>query len=97
MTTLSDTLKTRASAAYAGAINIADGAIGGYAITKSDSAVLSPPFRALYVGSTGNVVIRGADGNNVTFTSVPAGAILPVRGDQVLSTSTTASGFVGLY
>ena len=66
------------------------------AITKSNSTVYNPMPAALYVGTTGNVNLVTAAGTTVLFPSVPAGAILPVEFSQVLSTSTTASGFVGL-
>jgi len=51
---------------------------------------------ALYVGTTGNISIVGADGDAVTFTNVPVG-ILPVRARRVNATGTTASGIVGIY
>jgi hypothetical protein len=64
------------------------------AVTKSDSTVLD--FNALYVGTTGSVVIKhAADGADTTFTSVPAGAILPVHGVRVMA-ATGASNIVWL-
>lgn len=67
------------------------------AVTKSDSTVLS--FQAIYVGGAGDVAISPSEsdsGDAVTFTAVPAGAILPVRGRRVMSTNTTATAIVWL-
>lgn len=60
------------------------------AVTPSDSDTIGP-FRALYVGVTGNVAVRMYGGqNNVTFTNLAVGWH-PIQGDKVLSTGTTAS------
>lgn len=69
-------------------------AVGGAAVTKSDSTVVN--FRALYVGGAGDVAVTGQDGNNVTFESVPAGSIIPICCTKVLATGTTATKIVGL-
>jgi len=66
------------------------------AITPSDSTTFTVPYRGLYVGVTGNVAIRCVDGTTATFVAVPAGAILPVECDRILSTGTTATSIVGL-
>ena len=68
-----------------------------FAITKSDTDDFAFLVRGIYVGTTGNVVVVNPDDTTVTFTSVPAGAILPVQARRVNSTSTTASNMVGLY
>lgn len=70
-------------------------AFGAVAVTKSDSTVL-PAFRALSLGATGDVAVRTARGDLITFSTVPAG-IWPIQGDKVLSTGTTATGIVALY
>lgn len=67
---------------------------GGAAVTKSDTAVVN--FRALYIGGAGDVAVTGEDGENVTFESVPAGSIIPIRCTKVLSTGTSATKIVGL-
>ena len=69
----------------------------GSAVTPSDSTVLSPPFRGLYVAATGVVVVTTLGGTDVTFTGVPAGSILPIVGTKVRATGTTATGIVALY
>lgn len=63
-------------------------------VTPSDATVTR--FKALYVGSTGNVAIRTLDGDTVVFNSVPVG-MLRIAGDQVRSTSTTASDIVAFW
>jgi hypothetical protein len=70
---------------------------GGIAITASDSTVLSPVLRALYVGGAGNVAVRMLDGSTQTFVGVAAGTVLPIQIDKVMATNTTASSMVGLY
>jgi hypothetical protein len=63
------------------------------AVTKSDSAFVD--FYGLYVGGAGDVAVKTGAGNSVTFSSVPAGTIIPLRVTQVLSTGTTATNIVG--
>lgn len=64
-------------------------------INPADAVITGGPVRSLYVGVTGNVVVRDMQGTTVTFTAVPAGTILPVMVDQVRA-ATTASGIIGL-
>ena len=66
----------------------------GAAVTVSDSTVVN--FRALYIGSTGNVAVTMKSGAVLTFVGVPTGAILPIVVTKVMSTNTTASSIVGL-
>lgn len=65
------------------------------AVTASDATEIEVT-RALYIGTTGNVAVRMANGDIVTFTAVPVG-ILPIQVDQVRSTNTTASDIIALY
>ncbi len=72
-----------------------------YTITPNDSQDLINDLgiylRQLYVGTAGNVVLIAMDDSvAVTFVSVPAGTVLPVRARQVLATGTTANNIVGL-
>ena len=68
---------------------------GAVAVTKSDSTVF-PTTRGLGIGVTGDVAVRMANGDLITFTAVPAG-IFPVQVNKVLSTGTTATGISALY
>lgn len=66
-------------------------------ITPSDSTVLSPGCRGIYVGGLGNVVLIG-EGNNtpITFTGVPVGTFMPCGPKRVMA-ATTATLLVALY
>lgn len=70
-------------------------AYGAVAVTKSDATVI-PTTRALYIGTTGDVVVTMAHGETpITFKTVPVG-VLPVQVTQVLD-ATTASNIVAMY
>lgn len=71
--------------------------VGAVAVTKSDTTTFTPPFKELYIGGVGDVAIRTLGGTNVTFTAVPAGVRIPIRGDQVLSTGTTATNITAMW
>ena len=66
------------------------------AISPSNTTVIDPSFRGLYVGVSGNISITTLAGNQVTLSNVPVG-IIPVCGTQVRATGATASGIVGLF
>lgn len=68
-----------------------------FEITPDDDEDLSVIASALYVGSTGSIALTTAGGDEVTFTNVAGGAILPVRAVRVFETGTTAEGIIGLY
>lgn len=68
---------------------------GTASVTPSDATVF-PVCRSLYIGTTGNVTVRMADGMTQLFTAVPVG-ILPVQVDMVFATGTGASTIVALY
>jgi hypothetical protein len=80
--------------AFRGAASTAP-AHGAVAITPSDVTVI-PVTRSIYVGTTGNINVRMADGQTLVFPTVPVG-VLAIQVDQVLSTSTTASNIIALY
>ncbi len=65
-----------------------------YAITKSDTVDLPDRFCGFYVGGAGDVVVYTASGKTVTFSNVPAGAILPVSARRLMA-ATTATAVVG--
>lgn len=66
-------------------------------VTPSDTtAIKGGPARALYVGGAGDVVAINENGAAVTFTAVPAGAVLPIATARVNATNTTATSIVAL-
>jgi hypothetical protein len=65
------------------------------AITPANSDLVES-VRALYVGTGGALRVTTVLGNDVTFTNVADGSILPVSVKRVWSTSTTASNIIGL-
>lgn len=75
----------------------------GVAVTPTNNTAI-PPTRALYIGGTGDVVVKFVDngdptvaGGTVTLSSVAAGTILPVQVNCVNATNTTATLIVALY
>lgn len=67
------------------------------AVTPHDTTILANRSRGLYVGTAGNVAVKMINGQTVTFANVPAGSLLPIRVESVLSTGTTASNIVRLW
>jgi len=64
------------------------------AVSKSDSAVFTPG--TVFVGYAGTATIVSANGSTAAF-FVPAAQIIPVHTKMILSTGTTATGFVIMY
>lgn len=73
-------------------------AVSAFAITPDDANDLAVVTRGIYTGAGGSICcVLVGDTSAVTFSNVPAGAILPVRIKKVLATGTTASiGLIGL-
>lgn len=67
------------------------------AVTPSDVTVFESSTRGLYVGGTGDLAVTMEGGAVVTFVSVLAGSILPLRCTKVMSTNTTATAIVALF
>lgn len=66
------------------------------AVTPAD-VDLAQRTRAIYTGTTGDLVVKMADGDNsVIFRSVAAGSILPIRVTQIMA-ATTATDIVALF
>lgn len=76
--------------------SIAGPASHGFAVAPSDSSLLSETTRGVYVGTGGNIAALLLSGASVTFTSVPSGALLPVRLTKIMATGTSASNIVAL-
>lgn len=66
------------------------------AVTKSDTTRYDPPLDAIYIGGTGNLAVETLGGNIVTFATIAASTVLPIRAIRVMSTDTTATTIVGL-
>lgn len=68
-----------------------------FAVTPDDNTDLALATRAIYTGAGGSIaLILVEDSVAVTFASLPAGMILPVRAARIKSTGTTATGIIGL-
>ena len=78
--------------------SVSSPATRGVAVVPHDANALADVPKALFVGTGGNLVARGAGGGaDVTFKSVAAGSLLPFRASHVRATGTTASDIVALY
>lgn len=67
---------------------------GAFTITPADAGAIYAT--SLYVGTGGDIAVDMENGDTVTFSAVPSGAIMPIRVRRVYSTGTTASNIVGL-
>jgi hypothetical protein len=72
-------------------IGIANGA---QTVTPADSNTTSL-FRRLYIGTGGNLNVKGQDGTDVILVNVPSGFIIDFGVVRVSNTNTTASNIVG--
>ena len=67
-----------------------------FAITPSDTVNLTQIPRAIYCGSTGNVVFVNSDGTTCTWNGVPTGMLIPCTAMRINQTNTTASDLIGI-
>lgn len=67
----------------------------GAPITPSETVDIARPAMAIYVGTTGSVVVRTIPGTTLTFLAVPVG-VLNVQAKGI-GTATTAGGLIALY
>ena len=63
-------------------------------VTTSDTVLQS--YTGIYCGGAGNLRVIMESGDDVLFTAVPIGTILPLRVKQVMSTNTTSTLIIGL-
>ena len=70
----------------------------GFVITPSDTTGNEFPSvaRAIYVGVSGDLVVKTERGTTLTFKSVAVGWFVGVRVRQVLLTGTTATNLIGV-
>ena len=68
-----------------------------FAITPNNTVDLDVFTRAIYVGGAGNIRVDTIGGEEVLFTGLAVGDILPVRVKRVYATNTTATLMIGLY
>ncbi len=67
-------------------------------ITPSDSAPLGTLPKAIYVGTGGDIVMRGkADTADQVWRNLPNGALVPFRAAYVRAAGTTAADLLALY
>ena len=68
------------------------------AVAPDDVAALVEVPKALFVGTGGTLVLRGAGGGgDVMFKNVAAGTVLPFRAAFVRATGTSAADILALY
>lgn len=68
------------------------------AVVPHDANALVDIPKALFVGTGGNLVARGAGGGaDALFKNVASGSILPLRAEYVRASGTTAADIVALY
>ena len=74
-----------------------DPAVGGVAIDYAAADQLfTRPVRALYIATAGTLKVDLVDGSTVTFASMTAGVIYPLRITKIYQTGSTAAG-LALY
>ena len=67
-------------------------------VTPHDSNALSDIPKALFVGTGGNITMRGVNGSaDQLWKNVPSGSVLPFRAQYVRATGTTAADLLALY
>lgn len=65
--------------------------------TKSDTTNEAAAFRGIFVGGAGNISVNMMDGSDVVFTAIPVGTFMPVSGQRINNTNTTATNLLILY
>lgn len=73
-----------------------DPADGAFDITPSDTENLTQATRGLYVGVSGDVKVDMVNGDTVTYISLAAGIVHPLRVRKVYSTDTSATNIIGI-
>jgi hypothetical protein len=67
-----------------------------FALVPSDSVPLTQVVKGIYVGTGGDVTLRGVGGaSDVTYRNLPNASYIGVRASFVRATGTTASDLIG--
>jgi hypothetical protein len=78
--------------------NVSAPATRAVAVTPHDSNALADIPKALFVGTGGNITMRGAGGStDQLWKNVASGSLLPFRASHVRATGTTAADLLALY
>lgn len=86
---MSDPFETHSDAAFAPSR-------APYAIEPNDTQALTLVPKGIYVGTGGDIVLRGVDGTvDVTYRNLPDASYVAVRALYVRATGTTATDLVG--
>jgi len=73
-------------------------ATAAFAVVPHDVTPLGVIPKALYVGSGGDIAMRGVnDTADAVWKNVPGGTILPFRPRHVRATGTTATNLIAIY
>jgi hypothetical protein len=68
------------------------------AVTAHDTNPLTDIPKAIFVGTTGNITMRGVGGGSDTvWKNIPSGTTIPFRAQYIRSTGTTAADILALY
>jgi hypothetical protein len=68
-----------------------------FSVTPDDTNALASLPKAIYVGTGGNITLRGVDSTqDVIFYNVSNGSIIDIRAKFIRATGTTASNLIGL-
>lgn len=68
------------------------------AVLPHDANALADIPKALFVGTGGNITMRGVAGSSdQLWKNVPAGSVLPFRAQYVRATGTSAGDILALY
>jgi hypothetical protein len=78
--------------------NLGDPATFVAVVTPNDTNALAEVPKALYVGTGGDITMRGIGGSSDSvWKNVQTGAIIPFRAQFIRATGTTASNILALY
>lgn len=67
-----------------------------YAIIPDDTAALAVVPKGIYVGTGGDVALRGIEGSeDVIYRNLPDASYIAVRASHVRATGTTAADLIG--